>query len=81
MLDESKGFEDLGSLGRRNKFGSHSLVIMIRELYKNRKFPYSYYFTGSRVKRNSLTLIIKECIEKLLKLGLVPTSMVCDQDT
>lgn len=35
VLDEIEGFEDLGSLGRTDTFGSHALVIMIRGLYKN----------------------------------------------
>jgi hypothetical protein len=33
VLDEIEGFEDLGSLGRTNKLGSHALVVMVRGLY------------------------------------------------
>lgn len=49
-LDEIEGFQDLGSLGRLMKIGSHALVIMIRGLYFNWKIPFSYYFTGSGIK-------------------------------
>ena len=63
-LDEVEGFEDLGSLGKSSKPGSHALVVMIRGLYVNWKIPLSYYFTGSGVKGDSLVLIIKECVQK-----------------
>jgi len=46
ILHKIEGFEDLGQLGRTNTFASHALVIMIRVLYKNWKFPYSYFFYG-----------------------------------
>jgi len=80
-LDEIEGFEDLGSLGRTNKLGSHALVLMVRGLYKNWKFPFSYYFTGSGIKGDSLTTIVKEAVGKLLELSLLPTCIVCDQGT
>lgn len=54
LLDKIEGFEDLGQFGRTSKFASHALVIMIRGLYKNWKFPFSYFFTGSGVKGDSL---------------------------
>jgi len=80
-LDEIEGFEDLGSLGRTNKLGSHALVLMIRGLYKNWKFPFSYYFTGSGIKGDSLTTIVKEAVGKLLELGLLTMCIVCDPGT
>jgi len=81
VLDKIEGFEDLGQLGRTSKFASHALVIMIRGLYKNWKFPFSYFFTGSGVKGDSLVLIVEDCVQKLLNLDLSPTSIVCDQGT
>lgn len=72
VLDEIEGFEDLGQLGRTDKFASHALVIMFRGLYKNWKFP--YFFTGSGVKGDNLVLIVENCVQKLLELDLIPTS-------
>lgn len=80
-LDEIEGFEDLGSLGKSNKPGSHALVVMIRGLYANWKIPLSYYFTGSGVKGDNLVLIIKECVQKILELGFLPSAIICDQGT
>jgi len=34
IVDEIEGFEDLGSIGRTQKLGSHALVIMVRGLIK-----------------------------------------------
>ncbi|KAF0704195.1 THAP-type domain-containing protein, partial [Aphis craccivora] len=78
-LDIIEGYEDLGTLGRTNKIGSYALVIMIRCLYVNCKFPFCYFFTGNRIKGDNLTNILKECVIKLLELGLVPSAVVCDQ--
>jgi len=78
-LDIIEGYEDLGTLGRTNKIGSYALVIMIRCLYVNWKFPLCYFFTGNGIKGDNLTNILKECVIKLLELGLVPSAVVCDQ--
>lgn len=78
-LDVIEGYEDLGTLGRTNKIGSYALVIMIRCLYVNWKFPFCYFFTGNGIKGDNLTNILKECVIKLLELGLVPSAVVCDQ--
>ncbi|XP_060855057.1 uncharacterized protein LOC132932707 [Metopolophium dirhodum] len=40
VLDEIEGYEDLGTLGRTNKIGSQALVVMVRGLYSNWKFPF-----------------------------------------
>lgn len=50
VLDEIEGIEDLGTLGRTNKLCSYPLVIMVRGLHTNWKFPICYFFTGSSVK-------------------------------
>lgn len=80
-LDIIEGFQDMGTLGRSDKIGSHALVIMLRGLYANWKFPLCYFFTGNGIKGDNLVLIIKECVQKILDLGLMPTSIVCDQGT
>ncbi|KAL4103435.1 hypothetical protein QTP88_018812 [Uroleucon formosanum] len=79
--DEIEGYEDLGTLGRIDKIGSHALVIMVRGLYNNWKFPLSYYFTGSGIKGDNLAIIVKESVQKLFDLGLTPVAIVCDQGT
>lgn len=81
IIDEIEGFEDLGSIGRTQKLGSHALVIMVRGLIKNWKFPFSYYFTGSGIKGDDLVKIIKDSVEKMLHVGLLPSCIVCDQGT
>jgi len=79
--DEIEGYEDLGTLGRTDKIGSHALVIMVRGLYNNWKFPLSYYLTGSGIKGDNLAIIVKESVQKLFDLGLTPVAIVCDQGT
>ncbi|KAL4085312.1 hypothetical protein QTP88_027171 [Uroleucon formosanum] len=81
IMDLIEGFEDVGTLGRTNKIGSHALVVMLRGLYSNWKFPFCYFFTGSGVKGDDLVLIIKNCVQKVLDLELIPTCIVCDQGT
>jgi len=81
FLDYIEGFEDLGPLGRNDKIGTHALVIMVRGLYKNWKFPLSFFFTGSGVKGNDLVIIIKQAIKHIIEVGLIPTCIVCDQGT
>jgi len=79
VLDEIEGYEDLGTLGRTNKIGSQALVVMVRGLYSNWKFPLCYFFTGSGVKGDNLVNIIKDCVQQILDLGLSPTCIICDQ--
>lgn len=81
VLDEIEGFEDLGELGRTDTFGSHELVIMVRGLYKNWKFPLSYFFTGNGIKGDNLTVIIENCVKKILDLNLFPIGIICDHGT
>lgn len=81
VLDEIEGFEDLGTLGRTNKLGSHALVVMVRGLYAKWKFPLSYFFTGSGVKGDNLATIIEECLKQILSINLLPTCIICDQGT
>lgn len=81
FLDYIEGFEDLGPLGRNDKIGTHALVIMVRGLFKNWKFPLSFFFTGSGVKGNDLVIIVKQAINHITEVGLIPTCIVCDQGT
>lgn len=74
VLDEIEGYEDLGKLGRTNKIGFQALVVMVRGLYSNWKFPLCYFFTESGVKGDNLVNIIKDCVQQILDLGSL-TSM------
>jgi len=51
-LDIIEGFEDLGPLGRSPNYAKHALVIMVRGLYKNWKFPLCYFLSGNGVSGN-----------------------------
>lgn len=51
LLDEIEGYEDLGTLGRTDKIGSPALVVMVRGLYSNWKFPLCYFFHWEWCKR------------------------------
>jgi hypothetical protein len=80
-LDMIEGFEDKGPLGRSSKYAKHVLVIMVRGLYTNWKFPLCYFLTCNGITGNELNIIIKSCIKKILDIGLLPTALVCDQGT
>jgi hypothetical protein len=54
---------------------------MLRGLYANWKFPLRYFFTGSGIEGDNLVLNIKECVKKIIDLGLMATCIVCDQGT
>lgn len=71
----------VGTLGKTDKIGSHVLVLMVRGLYNNWKFPLSYYLTSSEIKGDNLAIIVKESVQKLFDLGLIPVAIVCDQGT
>lgn len=60
-LDMIEGFEDLGPLGRSSNYAKHALVIMVRGLYKNWKFPLCYFLGNNGVNGNALTTLIKQC--------------------
>ncbi|XP_025192284.1 uncharacterized protein LOC112592447 [Melanaphis sacchari] len=78
-LDMIEGFEDLGPLGRSSNYAKHALVIMVRGLYKNWKFPLCYFLSGNGVSGNELVNLIKQSVKQILDIGLLPTSIVCDQ--
>lgn len=80
-LDLIEGFEDMGVLGRFPKYAKHALVIMVRGLYSNWKFPLCYFLTSNGVKGNDLCILIKSSIKEIGDIGLLPTALVCDQGT
>lgn len=78
-LDFIEGYQDLGQFGRSSEASKNALVIMIRGLYQNWKFPFAFFFSGSGIKGTDLVQIITECLKKLEEVGLLPVSIVCDQ--
>ncbi|CAI6371562.1 unnamed protein product [Macrosiphum euphorbiae] len=80
-IDLIEGFEDLIPLGRTSKEAKHALVIMVRGLYKNWKFPLCYFLAKNGVNGNNLSILIKESVKCILDVGLLPTAIVCDQGT
>lgn len=43
--------------------------------------PLSYFFNGSGVEGDHLAEIFKNCVKKIVDIGLLPTCIVCDQGT
>jgi len=78
-LDLIEGYQDLGQFGRSAEASKNALVIMIRGLYQNWKFPFAFFFSGSGIKGADLVKIMIECIKKLEEVGLIAVSIVCDQ--
>lgn len=78
-IDLIEGFQDLGSLGRNSKLAKHALVIMVRGLYTNWKFPLCYFLSNNGVKGDDLLVLLKDCIKNILDVGLLPSAIVCDQ--
>jgi len=54
---------------------------MVRGLYSNWKFPLCYFLTNNGVKGNDLCILIKSSIKEIVDIGLLPTTLVCDQGT
>lgn len=78
-LDCIEGFQDLGEFGQSAQPSKNALVIMIRGLYQNWKFPFAFFFSGSGIKGSELVKIITLCVKKLDEVGLIAVSIVCDQ--
>lgn len=78
-IDLIEGFQDLGSLGRSSKFAKHALMVMVRGLYNNWKFPLCYFLSNNGVKGDDLLILIKDCVDNILNVGLLPLAIVCDQ--
>jgi hypothetical protein len=49
-LDVIEGFEDIGTLGRSRKIGSHILVVVLRGIYANWNFPLFYFLVEAVLK-------------------------------
>lgn len=80
-FDIIQGFEDLGSMGRTGKKATHALVLMLRGIYNNWKIPFAYFFCCNSMKSHNLKQILTICLENIIRVGMVPKILVCDQGT
>lgn len=54
---------------------------MTRGIYTSWKFPVAYFLVHSGVNHKLLKNLIVDVINELLKIGLCPKMLVCDQGT
>lgn len=80
-LDLVEGFQDLGHLGRNKETAKHAIVFFMRGLYKNWKFPISYYFCNNSLEKNKLKDLITYNLKTIAEIGFIPKVIVCDQGT
>ena len=73
------GFEDLGVLGTTQYHCDHALVFMLRGVSVKWKQPVGYFLVNGSVKPAVLNQLVQSCLDKLLKIGLLPMALVCDQ--
>lgn len=78
-LDLVEGFEDLGHLGRSKETAKHAIVFFMRGLYKNWKFPISYYFCNNSLEKTILKELITYNLKSIAEIGFIPKVIVCDQ--
>jgi len=79
--DFIEGFEDFGHYGRSKKTANSVMVFMARGIYTSWKFPVAYFLAHSGVNHKLLKNLIVDVISELLKIGLCPKMLVCDQGT
>lgn len=79
--DFIEGFEDFGHYGRSKKTANSVMVFMARGIYTSWKFPVAYFLAHSGVNHKLLKNLIVDVIAELLKIGLCPKMLVCDQGT
>ncbi|RZC38536.1 Tnp P element domain containing protein, partial [Asbolus verrucosus] len=73
------GFEDLGPLGRTDRYANHALVFMVRGIKSNYKQAVAFYFTRDSISTKNLKQIIVDVINQLQEIGLNVVTTVCDQ--
>lgn len=72
------GFVDDGE-NRKRKIADHSLVFMIRGIFRNYKQPLAYTFCASTTSAMEIVTQLKTIIRKLKSIGLEVLATVCDQ--
>ncbi|KAG8239604.1 hypothetical protein J437_LFUL019221 [Ladona fulva] len=77
--DRIIGFEDLGSLGRTQRYANHALVFMAQGLTKPWKQPVAYYYLHGTCPTKALKSLLLEIIARLQSCGLKVMATVCYQ--
>ncbi|KAL2102037.1 hypothetical protein ACEWY4_003798 [Coilia grayii] len=77
--DSVEGFEDFGSLGKTARIANHSLAFMVRGLTGKWKQPIGYFLSKDAAPAHTLECLLKECIDNIKAIGLLPKVVVCDQ--
>ena len=77
--DSIEGFEDYGMLGRTSRVANHALVFMVRGMLSHWKQPIGYFLSRDATPANRLGELLKECVNKVKDIGLIPKLVVCDQ--
>ena len=77
--DLLEGLEDFGFLGRTQNIANTALVFMVRGIASNWKQPICYFLARNQTTSDNLTILVKECLQRLYDIGLVVKSCVCDQ--
>ena len=77
--DSIEGFENFGTLGQTKYVANHALAFMVRGLHSKWKQPVGYFLSAGPVSSTILSLLTRQCLEKLSSVGLVVKALICDQ--
>ncbi|XP_063237529.1 uncharacterized protein LOC134539428 [Bacillus rossius redtenbacheri] len=72
--DSIVGFEDWGHLGKRDKFGSHALVFLLKGLRRKWVQPVAFYVTAGSLSVELLRSVLQSC----WRAGLNVVATVCN---
>lgn len=79
FFDFLEGYADHGSIRREAQVADHGLVFYLRGLFSNWKIPFSFYVSAGPTKGPLLADLMKEVLQKLFEIKLVPRAIVSDQ--
>lgn len=79
FFDFLEGYADHGSVRREAQVADHGLVFYLRGLFSNWKIPFCFYASAGPTKGPLLADLIKEVLQKLFEIKLVPRAIVSDQ--
>lgn len=77
-LDQIEGFVDLGST-REFKIGNYIQVFMIRGIFADFKFFFSYYVSENSMKGEDLLPLLFQNIDNATDVGALVRVIICDQ--
>ncbi|XP_045778266.1 uncharacterized protein LOC123876151 [Maniola jurtina] len=65
----------------KSDLANHTIVFMIRLIFKKQNQPIAYKFSCQRISKDELKIIIRNIISDLQGCGLNVMATICDQDT